>query len=100
MSCCKNKLDSPVNNGEQNVLGGIGFFIVGFIVITIAIPFIWLAGLYFLFNSAILNKSTNILPSMGVIYKLLTKKTEYSEEEEEYNVDEYELMDYQIIDDE
>jgi ABC-type glycerol-3-phosphate transport system permease component len=101
MSCCKEKLDSPKNDGGGNILGGILFFIVGFVVITVLLPFIWLAGIYFLFNSAILNKSSTILPSMTFFYNLLNKNKEVDEDEEvdEYNVDDYELMDYQIIED-
>ncbi len=105
MSCCKNT--SPIN-GEKEIVSlwsRISFFSIGFIIITISLPFIWLVLLYFLFNNSLLNKDTNITPIMVYLWdNIVNKKNNITEDDDDdgedvlgYNEEDYELLDYEEI---
>lgn len=108
MSCCKNNTPlEGVDNKNISVLGKILFFIIGFTLITMLLPVIWGVLIYFLFNSSIRNKDTNILPAMTFIWNVILKQDKSNDEDdddddeddnESFDEDDYELLDYEKID--
>lgn len=101
MSCCKsaNTEFTSENKTSGNYIGRIIYFVSGVIGFTILLPFLWVGVIYLIFNSTILNKPSNILPSMSFISNLLTRKDKLDEEdeEEEFDEDDYELLNYEEI---
>lgn len=103
MSCCKNNTPlEGVDDKNVSISGKILFFIIGFSVITILLPVIWGVLIYFLFNSSIRNKDTNILPAMTFIWNVILKQDksnddEDDEDDESFDEDDYELLDYEKI---
>jgi len=107
MSCCKSNVDSPLDGEKESILSRVIVFIVTLFLLTILTPFFWLIGVYFIFNSFILNKNNTIIPSMIFLYKIINKNKDKEnlnddneiEDIDIDNVDNYELMDYQMVDD-
>lgn len=102
MSCCKstNTEFTSENKTSGNYIGRIIYFVSGVVGFTILLPFLWIGLVYLIFNSTILNRPSNILPSMAFISNLLTRKDKIdSDEEEDEELDEgdYELLNYEEI---
>ena len=104
MSCCKstNTEFTSENKTGGNYIGRIIYFVSGVIGFTILLPFLWIGLVYLIFNSTILNKPSNILPSMSFVSNLLTRKDKLDSdeddgEEEEFDEDDYELLNYEEI---
>jgi len=100
-------VDSPLDGEKESILSRVIVFIVTLFLLTILTPFFWLIGVYFIFNSFILNKNNTIIPSMIFLYKIINKNKDKEnlnddneiEDIDIDNVDNYELMDYQMVDD-
>lgn len=104
MACytCKKGTSIEVSEkNDTNIFLRILYFLLGIVVITVITPVVFLIGVYMLFNTMILDKSTDIMPSFSIAAQLLNKfraKDEDDEEEddeiydEDFNPDDYELI--------
>lgn len=102
MACytCKKGTSIEVNEqNDTNIFVRILYFLLGVVIIGLLTPVIVSIGVYMLFNTMVLDKSTNIMPSFTMAAQLLNKitnkKVDNDEEEDDYeelNPDDYELI--------
>jgi len=102
MSCysCKNKNTSieVSNENKSNFFLRLLYFIIGVLVLIIITPIIVLIGMYMLFNTIVLDKSTEIMPSISLISELISKlKKPSHEEDEEFDDEEFDEDNYELI---
>lgn len=104
MSCnsCKSKtigINTNLNKSKINILLRIVYFLVGVVAIILIVPIITVVGIYMLFNTIVLDKSTEIMPSLTYLGKLLRKKNSDSDDEfiDDDNLDDYELLNVEEI---
>lgn len=109
MGCnsCKSKNGTGENNGENigalkftnNIIAKFILWLLACALTVLIIPVAWVM----LFNSLILDKGTNIIPSFTKMGNLLKKKGKDDEEEENYesiddiDPDDYELDNVEVI---
>lgn len=100
MACytCKNKTSIEVTGeNKTNIFLRILYFLIGVMVVIFVTPILGLVGIYMLFNTMVLNKSTEIMPSLTILADLMSKIRrkdidEEDDEEENLNPDDYELI--------
>lgn len=102
MSCqsCKQKTKAEFSSenikNKSNILSRIFYFILGVLVILFLTPIVFFIGVYMLFNTIVLDKATDILPSLSYIGKILNKNNEDIDEDTDEDIDE-DIDNYELI---
>lgn len=101
MAChsCKSSNTRPVIDGKDgtNIFTRLIYFIIGVCIILILAPIVVIVGIYMLFNTTILDKSTEILPSITFLGNMLTKKKDIGDDESTDIEDEFNPEDYELV---
>lgn len=95
MGCnsCKNKNNVIKTDGDDKIkVYGVPIFILCVFALILVLPVIFIGGVILLFNTMVLNKSTNIAPSLTFMFNYF-KNGDVDEPIEIINDDsEYELL--------
>lgn len=74
---CKKDIEKAVEGQDNlisfNIFSKIFCFLVSILVIFVLIPIIFLVCIIFSFNAIVMDRSTNILPSMTLIWNIISK---------------------------
>ena len=112
MSCytCKKGttvVDPTAGVSKTNIFVRIFYFLIGTAVVIILVPIVVLLGIYMLFNTMILDKGTELMPSITFLATMLTKATKNKSEDDEddfediddedFNPEDYELVNVEEI---
>ena len=83
---------------KNNIFLGALFFIIGVLILIMILPLILCVGVCILFNSAILDKGTNLLPSLTYIGNVILNKKNKNDDfdnnslDDELNEENYEIV--------
>ena len=102
MGCtsCKSKttsvnVASDDNKNKRNIVSRVLSFILGIVILAVLLPVLFIAGVYIPFNSAIMDRPTNLLPSLSYFGGILMNKNK--EDDEIVDLDAIDADDYELI---